>query len=96
MFLYFLIHRFRSLIDNALLQALSEDHTHIVLTYSHLALGGAYISASNQSTLQAFIRLHNSSLDLDIGGDGSGSSNVTVVIDGGEGGVQVRGSVYLS
>ncbi len=89
------LHRLRALIDTVLLRALSTNHTHLVLTYSHLAVGGAYIPASNQSSLLAFIRLQNTSIGLEIGGEGAGSPNVTVTIDGGEGGVQVQQALLL-
>ena len=73
-----------------LLKALSRNNTHLVLSYSNLAVGGAYLPSSNQSRLLAYIRLRtNSTVGIEIGGEGEESPDVTVAIDGGEGSVQV-------
>ena len=61
-----------------MLDALSANHTHLVLTHSGLAVGGAYIPDTNHTRIIAIIRLN--------GGEGVG---VTIGEGGGGGDVEV-------
>jgi len=84
----FLFNRLRSLLDSALLEALSVNQTQLILSYAHLALGGTYLPASNEEELVAIIKFHKDGLELELNSTGEG--NLTVNIEGVNGGVQVR------
>ena len=67
------------LIDTALLSSLSANNTNLIFTFSHLALGGMYISGTNHTHIIAVITM----------------GDVEVEIDGDiEGPIQVRGSIF--
>ena len=76
------------LIDTALLSSLSDNNTNLVFVFSHLALGGVYISGTNHTHIIAVITMGD---ELVIGGECEGGGDVEVIIDGDiEGPVQVR------
>ena len=94
--------RLRAVVDTLLLDALSINQTQLVLSFSHLAVGGAYISATNSTHLLASIRvLMNGSVVIDVGSEegdvvveAEGNSTVQVsvcVCGGGGGGGRVHG-----
>ena len=79
------------LIDTALLSSLSDNNTNLVFVFSHLALGGVYISGTNHTHIIAVITMGDEGGELVIGGEGEGGGDVEVIIDGDiEGPVQVR------
>lgn len=74
------MHRIRVVIDSVLLDALSINKTEIVLSFAHLAVGGAYLPATNSTHLLASIRiLTNGGVAVDVGG---GEGDVVVEADG--------------
>ena len=92
----FLCHRLRLLIDTALLSALSINQSNLVLMFSHLAVGGVYISGTNHTHILAVI---DSEIVIGEGEGGGGGGDVEVEIDGElEGPVQVtiRFVCYIS
>ena len=70
------------MVDSALLSFLSVNNTHLVLTFSHLALGGVYLPQSNHTHIVAVITMGGGGDGgLVIGGEGGGG-DVEVVLDG--------------
>lgn len=62
------------------MDALSINKTEIVLSFAHLAVGGAYLPATNSTHLLASIRtLTNGGVAVDVGG---GEGDVVVEADG--------------
>ena len=75
------LHRIRDIVDSILLDALSINKTQLVLSFSHLAVGGAYLPATNSTQLLASIWvLTNGSVTIGVGRGGGG--DVTVEADG--------------
>lgn len=66
--------------DSLLLDALGINQTELVLSFSHLAVGGAYLSATNSSHLLASIRqLMDGGVAIDVG---KGGGDIIVEADG--------------
>ena len=84
----------RQLIDSALLGALSADNPELAISFSHLAVGGAYLPATNHTLLLAVVKVSNDSVGLEVRSgarqDESGS-DVTVEVDGP---IRVQVTVY--
>lgn len=85
-------HRLRDLIDTILLDALNANHTQLVLTFSGLAVGGAYIPDTNSAHIIATIHLNGGEGVGVMIGEGGGGGDVEVDVKGApeEGTVQVR------
>lgn len=76
-FLFSCNYRIRAVIDSLLLGALNINQTTLVLSFAHLAVGGAYLPATNSSHLIASIRvLTNGTVVIDLG-----RSDGDVVVD---------------
>ena len=79
--------------DSLLLDALSINQTQLVLSFSHLAVGGAYLSATNSTHLLASIRLlTGGGVAVEVG---SGGGDVVIEADGNST-VQVRDNLCPS
>ena len=69
-------------VDSILLDALNINKTELILSFSHLAVGGAYLPATNSTRLLASISvLTNGSVVIDVGG-GGGGGDVMVEVNG--------------
>ena len=78
---FMILCRIRLVVDSILLDALSINATTLVLSFSHLAVGGAYLPATSSTHLLASIRvLMNGSVTIDVGEGGTG--DVTVDAEG--------------
>lgn len=75
-------HRLRDLIDTILLDALNANHTQLVLTFSGLAVGGAYIPDTNSAHIIATIRLNGGEGVGVMIGEGGGGGDVEVDVKG--------------
>lgn len=74
----------RSVLDSLLLDALSMDKTHIVISFSNLAVGGAYLPATSDGRLLAAITQNDQN---ELGIEVSGSSDVGDILVDVEGGM---------
>ncbi|CAI8004421.1 TLR4 interactor with leucine rich repeats [Geodia barretti] len=82
--------RLRDVIDSALLSFLSANDTRLVLTFSHLALGGVYLTGTNHTHIVAVIATGDDGDGRLVIGEEGGGGDVEVVIDGDlEGPIQV-------
>ena len=83
--------------DTVLLAALNSNNTQLVLSFAHLAVGGAYLPGTNQSTLLTTITLHSGGegVEVEVGGE-EGEGDVQVMVEGAaNGSIQVCVSVCI-
>ena len=93
--LHFLCRRLRDVIDSALLSFLSANNTRLVLTFSHLALGGVYLTGTNHTHIVAVIATGDDGDGRLVIGEEGGGGDVEVVIDGDlEGPIQVKSLLH--
>ena len=89
-------YRLRDTLDHLLLGALSADKTDIVLHFSDLAVGGAYLPPTSDGRVLAVIhRGTESGLEtLEVGGANGDDGDIVVDIEGGRANSSVQVTVY--
>ncbi len=71
------------MIDTLLLDALSLNQTKLVLSFSHLAVGGAYLPATNNTHLLTSISiLMDGGVMINVGGEGGDGGDIMVEANG--------------
>lgn len=83
--------RIRDLVDSILLGALDANHTSLVLQFSHLAVGGAYLPPTSHAQLLVVVHGDGGGVEIgDGGGGGDDEGDVEVEVEGGSGDTSVQ------